>query len=69
MFNLVTGLGSLAGLRQLRSLDLSGLCQNLTLEDAQWMKVNWPFLEKINGTMHSSRTLHYTFMKIATGNK
>ncbi|KAF9368554.1 hypothetical protein CPB97_004488 [Podila verticillata] len=69
MFNLVAGLGNLTGLKRLQSLDLGGLCQNLVLEDAQWMKVNWPFLEEIKGTMHSSTALHDTFMKIATGNK
>lgn len=67
ILTLATGLGTLANLRRLRYLGLRGLGQNMTMEDAQWMRENWRVLEEIRGKMHPSMTQHRKLFKVATG--
>ncbi|KAF9333338.1 hypothetical protein BG006_003753 [Podila minutissima] len=67
MFTLITGLGCLDGLKRLRTLGVRGLGQEATLQDALWMRDNWPALEKVEGRMHPQMFLHHLYVKTATG--
>ncbi|KAF9916519.1 hypothetical protein BX616_003559 [Lobosporangium transversale] len=48
-FNLPNGLGLLKDLWRLECLDMSGLVQQLGLEDIRWMLQHWPNLQWIEG--------------------
>ncbi|KAF9365954.1 hypothetical protein BGX34_007313 [Mortierella sp. NVP85] len=51
--NLRAGLGRLATLRHLRMLRFTGLEQQMTQEDVEWMITNLPELKVIQGRLHS----------------
>ncbi|KAG0038608.1 hypothetical protein BGZ82_011502 [Podila clonocystis] len=67
MFTLITGLGCLEGLKRLRTLGVRGLGQEVTEQDALWMRDNWPALEKVEGWMHSQIFIHHLLVELATG--
>ncbi|KAF9320425.1 hypothetical protein BG003_006218 [Podila horticola] len=67
MFNLMTGLECLQGLKRLRTLGVRGLRQKVTVQDAIWMRGNWPSLKKIEGMLVPCRDRHRVLVKIATG--
>ncbi|KAG0097336.1 hypothetical protein BGZ93_002967 [Podila epicladia] len=66
MFTLITGLGCLDGLKRLRTLGVRGLGQEMTEQDALWMRDNWSALKKVEGRMHPQVFLHHQFVETVT---
>jgi hypothetical protein len=50
-FSLESGLGLLAGMKELRTLHVKSTARRIAVEELRWMQVNWPKLREIKGLM------------------
>lgn len=56
--HLDSGLGRLAGLKNLFSVGFRGTAQNLRVEEIGWMLKNWPELEEVSGSLSGDSKTH-----------
>lgn len=50
-FSLESGLGILAGLKELRVLDEKSTAHRIGIAELEWMRMNWPKLKTIEGLL------------------